>query len=310
MQTAEKQSNEASGYLSRTYALALEEFGTPRYLADSSGWIIEREIPGSEFVDGLGCYPLFCCKKWDRVGNDLKTLQSDLVSLSLVADPFGSYNLSQLEREFDRVVQFKDHYVVDMSVPLAESIKRSHQATVRRALNKVEVRVCPNPVEYLDKWIGLYSILMSRHGIKGLRAFSRDSFLLQLQTPGLVMFEALVDGETAGLDLWYVQENVAYGHLVAFNDIGYKSRASYATKWTMLNYFKDKVRWVDLGGTPGAASSSSSGLDSFKSGWATGTKPSYLCGAIFDAAAYEKLTIDRAVKSTEYFPAYRDGEFA
>ena len=66
------------------------------------------------------------------------------------------------------------------------------------------------------------------------------------------------------MDLWYVQDNVAYGHLAACNGHGYKSSASYATKWFLMHYFADKVRWIDIGRVTGAESNGSDGLAMFK----------------------------------------------
>ena len=298
-----------TGYLSSTYASALAEFGAPKRLPASNGWIIERRIPGSDLKDGLGCYPLFCCEDWTRVGDDLRALSSSLVSVALVTDPFGDYDTSLLDGSFDRVVKFKEHYVVDLREPLEETVKRSHRATVRRALKKVEVQVCENPGDKLADWQRLFANLVARHDISGLRAFSPKSFERQFEAPGLVAFEATVNGETVGLDLWYVQGDVAYGHLVAFSDLGYKSRASYATKWTLLNYFRDKVRWVNLGGAPGVSEKGTSGLDSFKSGWSTGTKTAFFCGSILREDDYRQLSATSGSSDSDFFPAYRAGEF-
>ena len=68
--------------------------------------------------------------------------------------------------------------------------------------------------------VGLYAHLTERHGITGIRAFSRAAFARQLAVPGLVMFRAAAAGETVGLHLWYVQDDVAYGHLGATSPRG------------------------------------------------------------------------------------------
>ena len=111
MQTLKSFSDEITGYLSPIYARSLAEFGNPRHLTNSNGWIIERRIPGSESVDGLGCYPLICCTDWAQLGADLRVLRSDLISLAVVADPFGSYELALLKKNFDRVVRFNPSIV-------------------------------------------------------------------------------------------------------------------------------------------------------------------------------------------------------
>jgi hypothetical protein len=122
----------------------------------------------------------------------------------------------------------------------------------------------------------------------------------------MVMFRAARGGRTLGLDLWYVQDDVAQGHLVAFNDEGYELSAAYATKWTLLNHFVGKVRWVNLGGLPGSADQGDRGLGHFKRGWANTTRKAYLCGRVFDRRTYDGLS--RSAPEQTFFPAYRAGD--
>ena len=122
----------------------------------------------------------------------------------------------------------------------------------------------------------------------------------------MVMFRAVHEGRTVGLDLWYVQDDVAQGHLVAFSDEGYSLSASYATKWTLLNYFVGKARWVNFGGLPGSADESERRLGQFKRGWANTTRKAYFCGRIFDSQAYDALS--QCAPETSFFPAYRAGD--
>ena len=86
----------ARGFHHPAYAKSLAEFGHPRLLPNSGGWILERSIPGFPFRDAMGPYPLFCCERWDALPTDMSDLQSDLVSLALVTDPFGRWSPFQL----------------------------------------------------------------------------------------------------------------------------------------------------------------------------------------------------------------------
>jgi hypothetical protein len=52
------------------------------------------------------------------------------------------------------------------------------------------------------------------------------------------------------------------------------------------------------------------GLTRFKRGWATGTRPVYFCGRIFQRERYEQLARQGGAPVSGYFPAYRHGEFA
>lgn len=297
-----------TGYKHPAYMGSFAQFGRPLHLVRCNGWLLERTIPGTTYKDAMGGYPFFCCDNWEELKRDLEDVGPRLVSLVLVPEPFGKFELPLLEQCFDHVVQYKKHYVVDMDRPIHQTVKRSHQATVRRAQKKVDVRICPRPPEYLDRWTELFDNLRRRHHISGIRAFSKEAFAGHLEIPGLVMFEARAEGVTVGLDLWYVQGDIAYGHLVAFNDLGYKLRASYATKWAVLKYFSDKVRWLDLGGAAGSGGSRDDGLARFKQGWSTDTKSVYLCTRVFQRARYEELCDMAGASSTSYFPAYRDSE--
>lgn len=102
---------------------------------------------------------------------------------------------------------------------------------------------------------------------------------------------------------------MAYSHLTAFSELGYMLRASYALYWFAIERFSDKVRWIDLGGGAGVRSKDTDGLSTFKRGWSTGTRPAYFCGRIFDRKRYQEIVEAKGVSATDYFPAYRRGEF-
>jgi len=298
----------SQGYLDPLYASSFAEFGEPRRLVHSSGWVLEREIPDSDVRDAMGLYPLFCCEDWSALSRDLGDAGQSWISLAVVTDPLGEYDQTLLERTFDIVLAYKEHYIADTRAPLRDTVSRSHLSNARRALRKVDVEVCDDPASYVDDWVELFAVLAEKHAITGLRAFSRDAFTKQLQVPGLVMFRADRGGRTVGFDLWFVQDDIAQGHLVAFSEEGYALRASYATKWTLLNYFANRVRWVNFGGLPGVTDQLSAGLRHFKRGWSNTTKTAYFCGRIFDPKTYSLLS--ERVPETTFFPAYRAGEYS
>lgn len=107
-----------AGYLHPRYAQSLAEFGTPRELPRSGGWILERQIPEFSYHDAMGCYHLFACRDWSELYADLEDIGNgnELVSLPLVTDPFGEYDLAYLRQCFrDVVVAFKAHFIIDLS---------------------------------------------------------------------------------------------------------------------------------------------------------------------------------------------------
>lgn len=302
---------DARGYASAAYAAALSEFGEPLALPACGGWLLRRPIAGHDAADAMGCYPLFACRDWGRLAEDLESPADDLVSVTLVADPFGGYSEETLRRCFpDLCRRFKEHYVVDLERSTPDDVSAHHRRNARRGLRQVSVEVCDEPRRYRDDWVRLYQDLIDRHGIRGISAFSPLSLERQLEVPGLVMQRAVHEGATVGIVLWYVTDTVAYYHLGAYSPEGYELRAAFAIFSTALEFFRGKVGDLALGAGAGARPDPESGLDRFKAGWATGTRPAYLCGRILDPDLYARLAAGGASSDTGYFPAYRQGEFA
>lgn len=258
----------------------------------------------------MGCYPLFACRDWSGLPADLKELEGELVSVALVADPFGSYDKRLLDECFDLVSPFKVHFVADLAAPVQTIVSKHHHKYALKALEKVSVRVCPEPLKLLDEWACLYGALTQRHGIGGIRAFSRTVFARQLATPGVVALQAEYQGVTVAANLFFVQGQIAYDHLTASSLEGYRLRASYALKWCALQHFRGKVRWIDWGGGAGATIDPGDGLTVFKSGWAQTTRAAYFCGKILDATRYREITRTKNLEQSRWFPAYREGEYS
>lgn len=299
-----------TGYLHANYVRSLSEFGEPRALARCRGWILERNVPGGAARDAMGAYPLFACADWSALAADVDELRGELVALSLVADPLSGATPQELARCFpDLVRPFKEHFVADLTRPVEAIVSRHHRRHVRAALRAVEVERCEHPVAHLDEWVALYDVLIRRHGIGGLRRFSRASFARQLEVPGALLLRARRAGETVAMTLWYVHGDAAFYHLGASSDDGYRVRASFALFARALEELRSRARWLDLGAGAGVRSSDD-GLTRFKQGWATGTRTAYLCGRVLDRARYAALLARCGVREGAYFPAYREGEFA
>jgi hypothetical protein len=300
-----------TGYLNHSYAESLVEFGTPRFLPKSRGWILERQIPGFSYKDGIWCYPLFACQDWSRLSDDLDELGGELISFSAVIDPFGTQDVGVLEHCFhDVVLPFKQHFVIDLECDPETFVSNHHRRNARKALQKVRVERCVRPADFIQDWIGLYSVLISRHAIKGIRAFSSRSLAKQLDVPGMVMFRAIEEGKTVGMTLWYIQGDVGYYHLGAYNEMGYRQKASFALFWQAIERFAiEGLRWLNLGAGAGTAGDGSDGLTRFKRGWANGMRTAYFCGRIFDRQTYTEMVRSKGITTCSYFPAYRAGEF-
>jgi hypothetical protein len=258
----------------------------------------------------MGPYPLFCCRDWHALQDDLDRLDG-LVSVSLVADPFLTVDEAWLRRCFpDLVIPFKSHFITDLHRPIEEIVSRHHRYYARRALARVAVTRCDVPDQHLDEWMTLYDHLIARHALTGVKAFSRAAFAAQLQVPGMVMLRATAGNQTVGAHLWFAQGDVVYSHLAAVSSAGYELMASYALHWSALQTFAPEARWLGLGAGAGVQTLAAGGLAAFKQGWATGTRMAYFCGRVLDRPAYNRLVAERRAQVEGYFPAYRSGEFA
>lgn len=299
-----------SGYLHPAYVESLAEFGTPRDLVRCKGWVLEREVPGGPARDAMGSYPLFCCENWSQLPADLEQLRDELVSLAVVTDPFGDYDVDLLRRCFpDVVIPFKEHHVVDLGRTPREIGGRRHRKHAHHALKSVQVRVCEHPAGFVDAWMGLYGALIARHHISGIRAFSRAAFARQLSVPGVVVLVAEEQGTAVGAQIYYRQGDVVHCHLGACNERGYAAMATYALDAFSIEYFAGQARWLDLGGGAGIASDGTDGLSAYKRGWATDTRTTYFCGRVLDPVRYAEINRVSGAPAAGYFPAYRRGEF-
>jgi hypothetical protein len=292
------------------YAESFAKFGSPLKLEKSNAWIIKRAVLGTGKFDAMGCYPIFSCLDWAGLAHDLKVIAPEIISLSLVTDPFGEYTPEYLADHFDIARPYKEHFVVNLQQDAKIFVSRHHQRNAKRALLTTKVDVCVDePVKFLDEWSRLYKLLVERHNIQGIAEFSRDAFSKQLKTPGMVLFRATIDGKIAGMSLWYIQGKVAYYHLAAYNALGYEKKVSFGIFWKVIEYFADmNIDWLSLGAGAGLKHEEN-GLTRFKKGWATGTRTAFFCGKIFDAEKYEELTSNMGVRGSDYFPAYRTGDF-
>lgn len=300
-----------AGYLHPRYAESLIEFGTPHRLPGSGAWILKRQIPGFSGSDAMWCYPLFACQDWSQLYADLEGIENDLITLSAVTDPFGAYDMPYLQCCFkDVIVPFKEHFIIELGQPVYSLASSHHRRYARQALRSLQVKKCENPAQFLDTWMELYDILIERHRIKGIPAFSRSAFVSQLNLPGIVAFRAVYEGTTVGMLLWYVQNGIGYYHLGAFSLLGYELRASFALFWSAIEYFTATgLAWLNLGAGASLKSNGTDGLSRFKQGWSTGTRTAYFCGRIFNQTKYLAILQDKGISANSYFPAYREGEF-
>jgi hypothetical protein len=295
-----------TGYLHPGYPASLAEFGHVLRLPRSKGALLTRRVPHDTALDAMGCYPLFVCQDWSALPADIAQLNGRLVSLTLVADPFGASSRELTAVFPDVCVPYKEHYVIDLSRSPASFVDPHHRYRARRARRDVDVQVVDAPSSFLDEWVTLYKNLIHRHGLQGIKKFSREAFARQLALPGVTVLRGCHDGRVVAAQLWFSHGDVAYSHLAAASPKGYALSASYALYGFALEYFACRHKWLDLGGAAGATHDGTDGLSVFKRGWATGTRTAYLCGRVLDCARYAALC--RSFPESSYFPPYRGGE--
>ena len=295
-----------SGYLDRGYVESLAEFGSPVRMPASGGWILERPCSDEGDRDAMGPYPLFMCTDWSGLARDVESLRDGLVSLTVVTDPFAPVGPELVREAFSIVRPFKTHHVLDLGGSGCDAISRHHRDSARRSLRRLEIDACARPADHLDEWMEVFSVLVARHGLRGIKAPSRAAFARQLDTPGLVMFRGAIGGHAVASQLWFVTGEVAYGHLMAATPEGYASHAFYGLTWSAVEYFAGRVRWLDFGGAAGRLDLPDSRLAGFKRGWTNDTRTAWLCGRILNTKRYQALSA--RVSSSDYFPAYRAGE--
>ncbi len=298
------------GYLSPLYAQSFAEIAHVRELPACGGWLLERPIPGTAERDAMGCYPLFCCARWEKFGEDLAELRDEPIAVSFVTDPFGEIAVDKLRGWFpDCCRAFKQHFVVDLSRNWEESISLHHRRRLRDARPQVQVELAGKPLDWLDDWCGLYAGLIERHQIRGIARFSRESFARQLRVPGIVVLRALYRTEVVGMLLWYLQKDAAYYHLGAFSPLGYTLGASYVLFRESLGHFTALgLRWAGLGAGAGIDERTHDGLIRFKRGWANDTRTVWFCGRILNRMKYQAIVESSGFPPTEFFPAYRERE--
>src|SRR5437764_8540564 len=274
-----------TGYLHPLYARSLSEFGTPVQLALCGGWLLERRVPNSDLKEAMGCYPLFCCTDWTRLAADIEEIKDRYVTISLVVDPFAPVTTVDLSRYFQLVQSFKKHFIIDVTDSTDRHVHRHHRYYARRALRQIQVRLVDDPRACLDDWMRLYQILVERHHLRGIKAFSKTAFATQFNVPGLVIFKASRNGRTIGLHLWYLQSGVAYSHLSASDYEGYSLRAAYALHWSAIQEFKrnhaQELRCIVLSEYAGATEDGRNGLSIFNRIWATCENLKNFSGDIF-----------------------------
>ena len=291
----------AHPYAGMPYAGTLAHAGRPFWLAPWGTAVMLRDLPCGA-VDAAGPYPLTVPGAGADLPAGLDALRkAGAVSVVAVADPFGAPSPERLRAAFSLVRPFKTHWAVERSAGPADPTPH-HRQRIRIAARRCRVRRAALR-DHLEDWCRLYAALVRRHGIAGLHDFPRASFAALAETEGVEAFLA-EDGSGAvvAIHLWVDDGRVAYSHLAATDEAGYRAKAPYGLYAAAIEHFAGREA-IDLGGGAGAGDRAEDGLAAFKRGFANGRRTAQLCGHVLDGAAYDRLLGGRA--AGDYFPAYR-----
>ena len=102
---------------------------------------MERNIPNSDLIDAMGLYPMFFCRNWDGLGQDLKEQESNWIKIVLVTEPFAPLEIQQLNSLFDHAIPFKTHYLANFEKDLN---------LLNFTINFIILKIMPNALTMLD----------------------------------------------------------------------------------------------------------------------------------------------------------------
>lgn len=263
--------------------------------------LLVRQIPGSEFQDALGCYPLAALQRDSDLLGGLDHLRAaNLVSVALVPNPLIGPSFEDLTAAFEICRPFKTHYVIDRNKG-GIRISETHRRWIRKAR-----RLCTiAPVELsdtLDDWKVLYAHMGARHEVSDVQDFTPSYFDALTKMPEVSAFAAEHQGRVVAMALWVREGDIAYYHLGASTPEGYETQAMYGVIASAIDHFSD-CRLIHLGGPAGVSDNKRDGLARFKSGFANREVDVYFCGARLNVDRYAALTKNRT--ATSFFPAYR-----
>ena len=267
---------------------------------------MRRSIGGTGLNDIIGPYPWAGFTRWWAVGSDLDLI-ADAVSATVVISPTSDVGNTVLREQFpDHLVDFKSHYLVDLTTNYYNSFSTSHRRKLRGCRPELTIEVLGLSPSIESRWIDLYKVLGNRHGIKGDAAFTKDGLIAQLRLPSVTVFGATLKGRVVGMVSFIRSGSVAAYHLGAYDDTGYEVGASYAAFCYAFGVLADTgVEVVNLGGGAGLTVDDNDGLARFKRGWSTHTGVARIGGRILDPVAFGGL---QSPSSTSFWPPYRAGQ--
>jgi hypothetical protein len=294
-------------YGSRSYAETLGHIGRVRWLPQAGGALFERNVSGTIYTDLVGPYPWAGFDDWSKLGDDLSRMHSGTapVSVTAVVAPSTASTDAALQRAFpDHLVDFKPHFLVDLSSNYGDSFAASHRRKISRRDERLSI-CCVEPTGSVrSDWVRLYRALADRHQLSEMASFSASALTRQLYLDGTHVFAARLEQETVGMAIFMVDGPLAAYHLGAYSRRGYELEASFSLfPVAFKSLAANGVKLLNLGGGSGLGPSVNDGLSRFKRGWSTHQEMSRIGGRIIRPDVYAQLS--GASPPSNYFPRYR-----
>lgn len=295
----------------REEALARPLFATVAYAEafglgtiDLPEWqtaLLKRSIPGTEWFDALGCYPVtvFGTEPDLQAGRE-RLRAAGLVSMALVPDPITSPSPQVFSAVFEICRPFKTHYLIDREAGPVHFAK-NHRWSVRQARKHCGFEAIALR-ENLEIWLALYRHTVARHQATGIHDFAPAYFRALAEMPAVTALAARHEGEIVAIILWVRNGDIVYAHLEGGSPAAYRTYATYGLIAAANEHFAD-CRIIHLGGAAGLEPEERDGLAHFKRGFANREVTAYFCGSCLDVPRYATLIRDQP--HTTFFPAYR-----
>ena len=295
------------GYIHQGYINSFAHLDQQILFKECGGKLIQRKIPNTGYTDLHGTYPLFFCKRIDKINKDFHALSdTNHVSVVFVSDQINEKTSDNVREFFTICKPFKQHYITTLDKPWDTLVRRSMKRYANKAFRKFDFKLVNNNSEYSEiLWKLFANNLKNQHGEESYR-INKLNISEQLSIPGFKLFSASFNKQIHGIACYVEVGSKVYGHLIGCSDYGREHHVMYGLYGAALNYYYKKMECIDFGGNVGLKNDAQCGLSLFKSGWANRRQTVYLCGKILNHDLYEKLSGEKQNNTNAYFPAYRN----
>ena len=296
----------ASAYQHSDYASSFDDGADSLYLEHCDGWLLRRQIDGTNFTDLANPYPMFSCKNLTAIDADINDLDTtSTISLVLRTDAFSEYDVSSKLPGFDQIRRFKTHQIANLDQPWRSFARRTCRRNAASAQTIFEIRRVGQPVNYAQHLWDLNQVVLKRRSAVQIMPLTQATLTAQLSLPGVSLFVARNQQGIQAIACFMEVGDYAYAHLLGASDESRSQSVIYGLYGCALDYYQERVQAIDFGGNAGLTEDNQDGVTRFKQGWCNQTRSSYLCCKILNRDLYQELCSRSGSEASSFFPAYR-----